>query len=360
MRSEINAKTVLVAMSGGVDSSTAAAVLLERGCRVAGVTMLLWPEDVPGAEEGCCGTAHLQDARLVCQKLGIRHYAMDLRAEFQSEVVKPFVKTYLTGRTPNPCVLCNQHLKFKHLMRKARAVGADLLATGHYARITGKGPRELVRGVDGVKDQSYFLFPLGQQELEHLVFPMGDMTKEEVRNKAMELELPVHGKPESQDVCFIAAGGLRSFISSRAPNLPGPGRVLDTDRNVLGTHEGYCFYTVGQRKGLGIAGKEPLYVTSIDSETNTIVVGKRVEALSSGLIVRCPHWVAGRSTDTPFRARIQIRHRHRPAECTVHSGPDSAIRVIFDEPQHGVSPGQAAVLYNGDVVLGGGWIERSA
>jgi tRNA-specific 2-thiouridylase len=359
MSSEINDKTVLVAMSGGVDSSTAAAVLLEKGYRVAGATMLLWPEDVPGAEEGCCGTAHLQDARIVCQKLGIRHYTMDLRAEFLSEVVGPFVETYLAGRTPNPCILCNQHLKFRHLMRKARAVGADLLATGHYARILGNGPRKLARGADGDKDQSYFLFPLSQEELKHLVFPMGNMTKEEVRNKARELELPVHGKPESQDVCFILPGGLRDFISSRAPELPGPGSILDTRGNFLGTHEGSCFYTVGQRKGLGIAGKEPLYVTRIDAEINTITLGERLDALSSGLILRCPHWVGGPSPGIPFHARIQIRHRHTPTGCTVDSGPEGAIRVIFDEPQHGVSPGQAAVIYDRDVVLGGGWIESS-
>jgi tRNA-specific 2-thiouridylase len=360
LRSEIKNKTVLVAMSGGVDSSTAAAVLLEQGYRVFGVTMLLWPEEVSGAEERCCGTAHLADARSVCQKLGIGHYTIDLCKEFMSNVVEPFIRTYLSGRTPNPCILCNEHLKFRHLLRKVRAVGADLLATGHYAKILSNGSRRLARGTDLEKDQSYFLFPLGQEELEHLIFPLGIMTKEEVRRKAEDLELPVHEKPESQDICFIEPGGLRDFISSCTFDIPGSGRIVDREGNVLGTHEGACFFTVGQRKGLGIAAAEPLYVIRIDVATNTVVVGAKEDAFFTSLIVPHPHWVEGPPPKNPFRGLVQIRHRHTPADCLVEIRPDGTLHVVFDEPQHGVAPGQAAVIYDGDILLGGGWIDSSA
>ncbi|UCG37869.1 MAG: tRNA 2-thiouridine(34) synthase MnmA, partial [bacterium] len=285
--------TVLVAMSGGVDSSVAAAVLVEQGYRVVGVTMLLWPEEVPGADEGCCGTAHLTDARAVCHALGIPHYTMDLKAQFLSDVVEPFVATYRAGRTPNPCILCNEHLKFRHLLSKARAVGADLLATGHYARILGEGPYRLARGVDTSKDQSYFLFTLGQPELGHLLFPLGSMTKGQVRRKAWSLGLPVHEKPESQEICFVPPGGLRDFIRRRTESMPGPGDIVDTGGTVLGTHDGACFYTVGQRKGLGIAAPEPLYVVRIDAASNTVVVGSREEASTGGFTASGVTWVGG-------------------------------------------------------------------
>ncbi|MDF1536140.1 MAG: tRNA 2-thiouridine(34) synthase MnmA [bacterium] len=348
--------TVLVAMSGGVDSSVAAAVLQEQGYRVVGVTMLLWPEDVPGAEEGCCGTVHLNDARSVCSKLGIAHYTLDLQAEFLSDVVRPFVDTYLAGRTPNPCIRCNEHLKFRHLIRKARGVGADLLATGHYARIVGKNPWRLARGADDRKDQSYFLFTLRQKELARLLFPLGNMKKDLVRRKAEAFGLPVHAKAESQEICFVPDGGLRDFIREKGANLPGPGKVVDTGGNELGTHEGACFYTVGQRKGLGIAAPEPLYVMRIDGATNTVVVGKRAESAFPGLKASGSTWIEGHPPGERFTASVQIRHRHTPAPSTVTVNGDGSVDVIFDEPQHGVAPGQAVVVYDGEYVLGGGWI----
>ena len=354
--SELQDRTVLVAMSGGVDSSVAAAVLLEQGYRVIGVTMLLWPEDIPGAEEGCCGTVHLNDARDVCSRLGITHYTMDLQKEFLSDVVHPFVATYLDGRTPNPCISCNEHLKFRHLLRKATGIGADLLATGHYARILGNGAYRLARGVDASKDQTYFLFTLGQEEMSRLLFPLGEMSKEEVRSKARSLDLPVHEKPESQEICFVPPGGLRDFISQNAPDLPGAGKVVDLEGNVIGRHEGACFYTVGQRKGLGIASAEPLYVTRIDAITNTVVMGSRDEASFSGLTASGVSWVADGPSEKSFEAQVQIRHRHTPATSVITVHDDGTITVAFDELQHGVAPGQAVVIYDGDIVLGGGWI----
>ena len=352
-------KTVLVAMSGGVDSSVAAAVLLEQGYRVFGVTMLLWPEDIPGAEEGCCGTAHLNDARDVCHRLGIPHYTMDLQKEFLSDVVQPFVATYLDGRTPNPCISCNEHLKFSHLIRKAKGLGADFLATGHYARIMitgGNGTCRLARGVDTSKDQTYFLFTLGQEELSHLLFPLGEMTKDQVRSKAASLGFPVHEKPESQEICFVPPGGLRDFIRENAPDLPGPGEVVDMNGNVIGRHEGACFYTVGQRKGLGIASAQPLYVVRIDAVSNTVVMGSHDEASFAGLKASGVSWVADPPSGERFEAQVQIRHRHTPAPSAITVHDDGTISVKFDEPQHGVAPGQAVVVYNGDIVLGGGWI----
>jgi tRNA-specific 2-thiouridylase len=346
-------------MSGGVDSSVAAAVLLEQGYKVFGVTMLLWPEDVPGAEEGCCGTVHLNDAREVCNRLGIPHYTLDLQEEFLSDVVHPFVETYLNGRTPKPCISCNEHLKFRHLLRKATGIGADLLATGHYARILvteGNAAYHLARGVDKSKDQTYFLFTLAQKELSHLLFPLGGMTKDQVRRKAESLHLPVHEKPESQEICFVPPGRLRDFIRENAPDLPGPGDVVDMKGNVIGRHEGACFYTVGQRKGLGIASAQPLYVVRIDAASNTVVMGSRDEASFIGLTASGMSWVADSPSGESFEAQVQIRHQHTPSPSLITAHEDGTITVAFIEPQHGVAPGQAVVVYDGEYVLGGGWI----
>ena len=359
MRSEIKDKTVLVAMSGGVDSSVAAAVLLEQGYRAFGVTMLLWPEDVPGAEEGCCGTVHLNDAREVCHRLGIPHYTLDLQEEFLTDVVRPFVDTYISGRTPNPCILCNEHLKFRHLMRKAAGIGADLMATGHYARIIdpgGKGAYRLARGADVSKDQSYFLFTLNQNEMPRLLFPLGDMTKEAVRRKAQSLGLSVHEKAESQEICFVPPGGLQDFIRGNASYFPGPGDVVDMEGKVIGRHEGACFYTVGQRKGLGIASGDPLYVVKIDSAANVIVMGSRERASFGSLSATGVNWASRHPPANVFEARVQIRHRHTPAPSRITVHGEGEIIVDFGEPQHGVAPGQAVVIYEGEVVLGGGWI----
>ena len=355
-----NDKTVMVAMSGGVDSSVAAALLKEQGYRVIGATMLLWEGGDSGMESGCCGTQDLVDARAVCSRLGIRHYGIDLREEFLREVVEPFALSYLEGRTPNPCILCNERLKFHFLLEKARAVGARWLATGHYARVEGQGPFGLGRGADRSKDQSYFLFSVGQEILSHLMFPLSRMTKEEVRARAHELDLPVHEKPESQEICFIPPGGLKDFLREAAGGDVEPGPVVDTAGKVMGYHDGFCFYTTGQRKGLGVSGREPLYVVRIDAGSNTVVMGTWEEASSREMQVARATWIAGGPPEDNFRAHVQIRHRHGPAECQVKITDDGAFHVLFDEPQHGVAPGQAAVVYEGDIVLGGGWIESSS
>ncbi|TNF50494.1 tRNA 2-thiouridine(34) synthase MnmA [bacterium] len=354
-----NNETVIVAMSGGVDSSVAAALLLEQGYRVVGVTMLLWDGEAHGIESGCCGTQDLSDARAVCSHLGINHYSMDLRQEFMDDVVEPFIRTYLTGQTPNPCILCNEHLKFRYLLNKALAVGAGKLATGHYARVIGNGSRRLARGLDSSKDQSYFLYPVDQSVLGHLLLPLGELSKEEVRQRAGDLGLKVHEKPDSQEICFIPPGGLKEFIRDSGEAHIRPGPVLDMEGNSLGTHDGVCYYTVGQRKGLGIANREPLYVVKIDAETNTVVLGPRNEATSRELTVDRARWIAGESPPALFRASVQIRHRHTPAPCLVQIGKEGSMKAVFDEPQHGVAPGQAAVVYDGDYVLGGGWISEA-
>jgi len=354
-----SAETVIVAMSGGVDSSVAAALLQEEGYRVVGVTMLLWDGEAHGIESGCCGTQDLSDARAVCSELGINHYSMDLRKEFLSDVIEPFTRTYLAGKTPNPCILCNEHLKFRYLLTKARAVGAGKLATGHYGRIMGNTSFSLARGVDSSKDQSYFLYPVDQTVLSQLLLPLGELSKEAVRLKANDLGLKVHEKPDSQEICFIPPGGLKDFIREAGQDQVTPGPVLDTEGNPIGTHDGVCHYTVGQRKGLGIAAPEPLYVVRIEPETNTIVLGSREEAHSQELTVAEVRWIAGEPPADSFRAQVQIRHRHTPAQCLIDVNKDGCMKAVFDEPQHGVAPGQAAVVYEGDYVLGGGVISTA-
>jgi len=345
-------------MSGGVDSSVAALLLKRAGWDVVGVSMDLY--DFSGVRAGragtCCSPDDFYDARRVCDALGIPYYVLNMREEFRRHVIEPFARAYAAGRTPNPCALCNEHLKFRALLRRADELGAEAVATGHYAviRTDETGRPRLFRGVDRVKDQSYFLFSLDAERLRRVRFPVGEMSKEEVRRLAREAGLPVARKRESQDICFVAGGDYAAFLAAQGVGC-GEGRIVDRAGNVMGRHEGVARYTVGQRRGLGIAAGRPLYVVAIDAVRNEIVVGPEDEAWCGEAAIEGLRFVAGTSPAQEFRAVARIRYRHEGVLATIRCRGTTAV-VHFDRPQRGVTPGQALVLYDGDEVLGGGWI----
>ncbi len=350
---------ILAAMSGGVDSSVAALLLRRDGREVIGVSMVLYesPAEERDGEEGGRSDGGLRDARRVCEHLGIPHHVLDLREEFRREVIGPFIDEYRAGRTPNPCILCNEHLKFRALLQKADEFGADGVATGHYAVIRREpgGRCRLFSAHDGSKDQSYFLFTLDSDRLRRIRFPVGEMGKDEVRRTASGAGLPVHEKKESQDICFVADGSYPVFLGNEGVREKR-GRFVDRGGNLLGHHKGVLHYTIGQRKGLGIAAGEPLYVVAIDAERNEVVLGPENETYSSVAMVSRPTFVAGAPPAEEFRATARIRYRHPGAPCSVRVG-GNRMEVRFDAPQRSVTPGQALVLYEGSEVLGGGWIE---
>lgn len=350
----------MVAMSGGVDSSVAAALLKEAGYQVIGVTMQVWPSD--GVRfGGCCGTAAVEDARRVAHKLGISHYVMDFRDVFAEKVIADFCREYRLGRTPNPCIRCNQHIKFDALLHKARGLGADFIATGHYARIEldeARGMRLLKKGIDRRKDQSYFLYPVTQEQLARIMMPVGNLTKERVRKIARESGLPVADKPESQEICFIPDDDYASFLKEYIPEADRPGRILDEQGEVLGDHHGLLHYTTGQRRGLGIAAREPMYVIAIEPDRNAIVVGSKEKTYGSELIASDLNWINTAGPEGPIKTKAKIRYRHPEAEATV-TPLDDKVYVKFTEPQMAITPGQAVVFYDGDVVIGGGTIESA-
>ncbi len=344
---------VFVAMSGGVDSSVAASLLLEQGHDVTGVTMQLWPSG--DDEGGCCSVSAVRDARRVCDLLGIAHYTLNFREEFEREVVTPFAEEYAAGRTPNPCIACNDRLKFSDLLARVSAQGADFLATGHYARIVrdDSGEPWLARGVDEAKDQSYFLYRLTPAQLEHVLFPVGELRKSQVRAAAERLGLHVAEKPESQEVCFAAAGEHAKVVGERRPEALRPGPIVDRAGAVVGTHVGIARYTVGQRRGIGIAAAEPLYVVAIDPERNAVVVGPR-PALAVERIEALPRLWRGAPEE---RLDVSVRYRMTPVAASVtcrDAGAEPRLTAVLGEPLFGVAPGQAVVCYRGDVVVGGG------
>jgi tRNA-specific 2-thiouridylase len=354
------AERVVVAMSGGVDSSVAAALLVERGYDVIGVMMRLWAEIGPGtgSTNKCCSIEAVTDARSVADRLGIPFYLINVERPFKAQVVDFFIAEYAAGRTPNPCLACNRHIRFGYLLNYARTLGASYLATGHYARIQSDtaGRLQLRRGADPAKDQSYVLHVMGQAELAQALFPVGDFTKPQVRALAAERGLPTAARAESQDLCFVADGDYRRFLRDWVPAAVLPGPILDRQGRQLGMHQGLPFYTVGQRSGLGIAAAQPLYVLAMDRGRNALVVGPAEALGHNQLIARQVHWVAGEPPPGPVEVGVQIRYHAAPAYATVIPLPNEEAEVHFAEPQRGAMAGQAAVFFDGDICLGGGLI----
>jgi tRNA-specific 2-thiouridylase len=348
---------VLVAMSGGVDSSVAAALLAEAGTEVIGVSMRLAPDSRPGMSSGCCSLEDFRDAGRVAARIGVPHYVFDMREEFEHGVVRPFVAEYLAGRTPSPCILCNREIKFGLLRRKAAELGARWIATGHYARrVRRDGAWRLLRARYEAKDQSYFLFELGQAELAHTLFPIGDMTKEDVRAEAARLGLGVADKPESQEICFVPDGRYAEFVERAAGRELRAGAIVDEEGQELGHHAGVHRFTVGQRRGLGIAAAEPLYVKRIDAQLARVTVVPRAALGVGAFRAEQASWVSGHPEPRGSNLSVRIRHKHMPVAARVYAEASGRVSVELTDPQEGVSPGQAAVFYRGDEVIGGAWI----
>ena len=363
---------IAVAMSGGVDSSTVAALLARSGQPVVGLTMQLWnqrrlPElAVEGATGRCCSLDDVYDARRVAEQIGIPYYVVNFERQFEDRVIQPFVAEYLAGRTPIPCTLCNNFIKFDQFLEMADAVGAHQIATGHYARITfnaAAGRYELRKAVDETKDQTYFLFGLTQTQLARSLFPLGGMRKAEVRRLARDMQLAVAEKGESYEICFVPNGDYAAFMDAYLhekgmPETRAHGEIVTSGGRTLGGHSGVHHFTVGQRKGLGVATGEPLYVIATDPQSRRVIVGRNDELLRATMSARQVNWVSLAGLQAPVRAQVKIRNKHVAAAATVYPMADpTRVEVRFDEPQRAVTPGQAAVFYDGDLVLGGGWIE---
>ena len=363
MISEVRMGKWAVAMSGGVDSSVAAAVLAAEGHEVVGLTMNLWPQWLPEPDDSfkaCCGVSAIEDARAVARRLGIRHYVLNMREEFERAVIGYFVEEYARGRTPNPCIACNQAIKFSLLMAKVTALGMDGVATGHYARVArdeATGRFLLLRGRDLRKDQSYVLYGLTQAQLAKVRLPIGEHAKEETRALARRFGLPVADKPDSQEICFVPRGSYTDVVARFRPEALTPGPILDTTGRVIGEHSGIARYTIGQRRGLGVAVGKPHYVVGIDRDRNAVIVGGEEDLLCVELVATNVNWVAIPTLDGPREVTARLRHASRDVEATVRPGQHPAEVVVrFAQPQRAAAPGQAVTLYDGERVLGGGTI----
>ncbi|MCU1266065.1 MAG: tRNA (5-methylaminomethyl-2-thiouridylate)-methyltransferase [Acidobacteria bacterium] len=367
---------IAVAMSGGVDSSAAAALLKTQGHELIGFTMQLWNQrrGISVDENGdplpsrCCSLDDVYDARRVAEQLGFPFYVLNLEREFERDVVQPFVTSYLSGETPIPCVACNSRLKFASLDRLALSLGCEKVATGHYARVehdAAANRYRLFRGRNHQKDQSYFLWELTQEQLSHAMFPLGEMSKPEVRDLARGSDLDVAEKAESQEICFVPDGDYAGFLDryltaeNRTEQIPAEGELIDAQGRVVGRHDGIHRFTVGQRRGIGIAAERPLYVLSIDAPGNKVVVGSAEELLSEEFTAAGVNWIAFDEPEVSTRADVRVRYRHEAAAATIVSLPQGRVRVTFDVPQRAITPGQATVFYRGDEVVGGGWIVKN-
>lgn len=367
---------IAVAMSGGVDSSSAAALLKEQGHELVGFTMQLWNQrrGISVDENGdplpsrCCSLDDVYDARRVAESLGMPFYVLNLEKDFERDVVEPFVQSYLDGETPIPCVACNSRLKFASLDRMAISLGCEKVATGHYARVEydeESNRYRLFRGKNHWKDQSYFLWELTQEQLSHAYFPLGEMLKSEVRDIARDANLYVAEKQESQEICFVPDGKYSEFIDryldheDRSGELPQGGEIVNAKGEKIGEHTGIHRYTIGQRRGLGIAHEKPLYVVQIERAKNQIIAGEKEELLATEFVAKGVNWVAFDEPNEPVRAEVKIRYRHEPAPATIYALPENRARIVFDEPQSAITPGQATIFYHGEEVVGGGWIVKN-
>jgi tRNA-specific 2-thiouridylase len=358
-----DAKRVVVAMSGGVDSSVAAALLVERGFDVIGMMMKLWSEETITAHNRCCTPDQMHDARRIADKLKIPFYVLDTKEVFRNIIVNFFIDGHRDGVTPNPCMECNRHIRFDFLLKNALALDADYLATGHYARIARSdedGGFVLRKGLDDAKDQSYVLSVMGQAQLSRTLFPVGEFAKPEVREIAARFGLPTASKKDSQDLCFLGDGDYRRFLRDYAPEMMTPGVIARRDGQVIGEHHGLSNYTIGQRRGLGVTSAEPLYVIDIQPAANALIVGTVEELGAHSLTAKRVNWVSGETPAEPFRAEVKIRYKAQPAPALIEPLDGARMRVTFDQPLRDITPGQGAVVYHGDLCLGGGIIERGA
>ncbi len=355
---------VVVAMSGGVDSSVTAALLLKQGYEVIGVTMQIWdPEitEVEGEHVGCCSLSAVEDARRVAHKLDIPYYVMNFRQVFEEKVIDYFVHEYMEGRTPNPCIACNRYVKFDSLLQKSLALGADYVATGHYARLywdAGINRYMVRRAKDKRKDQTYVLYGMTQEQIARTLMPLGDYTKEQVRAMALDMGLPTAEKAESQEICFVPDDDYTGFIAGRAGQEVKPGPFLDKQGNIIGTHRGIPYYTIGQRRGLGIAAGHRLYVVNIDLKNNAVILGTEEDLLATSLEAVDNNFIPFDKLTEPLRVEAQIRYNGKPSPATLSPLDGGGVSVVFDNPQRAITPGQAVVYYQGDLLLGGGTIKK--